>query len=220
MDATRDYYAYDPDTGIPLSLTEMNDRLKELFTRPVTWEDPLPAQVPNDSLAYRVRIAFRNGNNKFSINDVNQGPHLLLLKGHLNMALRNDFASRPTPVPWRISSNWGGPLFYGWYNDIFPRKREYALHTSRTQDFNPPLNQSELTLSETDRAGVLRVDVDTETPGFKAFLVRFDNGEWKENPSSSFTWPLHEGPNTLRVRILNTAGVPGPESVATVVMNN
>ncbi|MHB9028031.1 MAG: hypothetical protein ACYC9O_04640 [Candidatus Latescibacterota bacterium] len=220
MDATRDYYAYDPETGIPLSLTEMNDRLKELFSRPVTWEDPLQAQVFSDSLVYKARVAFRNGPNKFPIDAVNQAPHLLFMKGHLNMVLRNDFASRPTPVPWRISSNWGGLLFYGWYNDIFPRKREYALHTSRLQDFNPPLNQSELTVSETNRADALRIDVDTETPGFKAFMVRFDNGEWKENPASSFEWPLHEGPNTLRVRTVNTAGVPGPESVVNVVMNN
>jgi hypothetical protein len=219
MDATRDYYIYDPDTGIPMNLIEINDRLREIMPRPVTWEDPLRAQIPSDSLAYRVRVAYREGDNKFSIRDVTQGPELLLMKGHLNMALRNDFASRPTPVPWRISSNWGGPLFYGYYNDTFPRKREYALHTDRRQDFNPPLNQSELTVSGTDRPDVLRVDVDTETPGFQTFLVQSDNGEWKENPSPSFEWPLHEGLNTLRVRVRNTAGVLGPESHVSVVMN-
>ena len=97
-------------------------------------------------------------------------------KGHLSQVLRNDFASRSTPVPWRLSSNWGGPLFYGYFAEKFPPKREYALHTDRWQDFNPPLNQVHLTLSETEAPGVLRVDADTETPFFQTFLSRIDEG--------------------------------------------
>ena len=30
LDATRDFYCYDPETGIPLSMIEMNSRLAEL----------------------------------------------------------------------------------------------------------------------------------------------------------------------------------------------
>jgi hypothetical protein len=219
LDATRDYYIYDPDTGIPMSLIEINDRLKEIFPTPVTWETPLNWLIPDDAIANRVRIAYREGRNKFSVKDVKQGPHLLLYKGHLSQVLRNDFASRPTPVPWRLSSNWGGDLFYGYYSEKFPRKREYALHTERWQDFNPPLNQSEMTLAETETAGVLRVDVDTETPFFRTFLVGLDGGDWRENPGPSFLWTLHEGLNSLRVCVRNSAGVTGPISLATVVMN-
>ncbi|MHB9028030.1 MAG: transglutaminase-like domain-containing protein [Candidatus Latescibacterota bacterium] len=219
MDANKDYYIYDPDTGVPMDLIEINGRLREILTRPVTWEYPLRAQVPNDSLALKVRVAYREGKNKFSVRELSEGPLFLLMKGHPSMVIRNDFASRPTPVPWRTTSHWGGPLFYGYYSDIFPRKREYALHTNRRQDFYPTLNQAELTVSETDRADVLRADVDSETPCFQAFTVQFDNGEWKETPSSSFEWPLHEGLNTLRVRVRNTAGVFGPESYVKVVMN-
>lgn len=220
LDATRDYYIYDPETGIPMSLIEINGRLSEIMPRPVTWEFPLKWLVPDVSLANRVRIAYREGKNKFSVKDEQHGPELLLYKGHLNMALRNDFASRPTPVPWRLSSNWGGPLFYGYFDEKFPPKREYALHTDRWQDFNPPLNQAHLTLSETATPGVLRVDADTETPFFQAFLVQVDSGAWTENPSSSFSWPLHEGLNTLAVRARNTAGVMGPPSVISVVRND
>ncbi len=145
---------------------------------------------------------------------------MLLYKGHLSLVLRNDFASRPTPVPWRLSSNWGGPLFYGYFGEKFPPKREYALHTDRWQDFNPPLNPAHLTLSETETPGNLRVDADTETPFFQTFLVRIDEGDWTENPAMSFTWPLHEGLNTLAVRARNTAGVAGPPSEISVVRND
>jgi hypothetical protein len=220
MDATRDYYIFDPDTGIPMSLVEINERLTKIMPRKANWEFPIRWQIPDDSSAYKVRVAYREGNNKFSIRDVEQGPHLLLFKGQLYTPTRNDFASRPWPVPWRLSSNWGGDLFYGFYNEIFPRKREYRFHTDRRQDFNWPLNQSELTLSEAERPGVLQVDVDTETPCFETFLICFDNGEWRENPAFSFEWTLHEGPNRLRVRVRNSAGVLGPESSVLVVVNN
>jgi len=219
LDATRDYYIYDPDTGVPMSLVEINARLADILPRPATWDTPIKWQVPSDSLAYDVRIAFREGNNAFSIADVAQGPHLLLLKGQLHVSLRNDFASRHTPLPWRISSNWGGNLLYGFYTDTFPRKREYAFHTNRPQDFTPPLNQAELTLTETENPAILRVDADTYTPCFESFVVRIDGGEWYVVDGSSFDWPLHEGLNTLRVRTRNTAGVMGVESLARVVVN-
>ena len=220
LDATRDYYIYDPDTGIPMNLVEINSRLKDIMPRPVDWEHPIRRLVPSDSLAYDVDIAYREGNNRFSITDIHQGPHLLLLKGQLHLPLRNDFASRHTPVPWRISSNWGGPLFYGYYNDIFPRKREYHLHTARSQDFNPPLNRSDITLSETDHPGVIRVDIDTVTPCFDTFIVSVDDSGWMAVEGTSVEWPLHEGMNTLRVKARNTEGVDGPESFAKIVMNN
>ncbi|MCE5249749.1 transglutaminase-like domain-containing protein [bacterium] len=220
LDATRDYYIYDPDTGIPMNLVEINGRLREIAPRPMEWEYPIRWAMPGDSLAYNARIKFREGDNKFSIYDVSQGPHLLFFKGQLHMPLRNDFASRQWPVPWRISSNWGGDLFYGFYNDTFPRKREYQLHTDRPQDFNYPLNQAELTVSETELPAVLRIDADTVTPCFDTFLVNVDGGGWKENRSSAFAWKLHEGLNRLRMKVRNTAGVTGPESFVSVVMNN
>jgi len=220
LDATRDYYIYDPDTGIPMSLIEINERLKEIMPRMANWEYPIRWQIPSDSLAYNVNIAFREGSNVYSIYDISQGPHLLLFKGQLHTPIRNDFASRHVPVPWRLTSNWGGQLFYGYYNDTFPRKREYSLHTERKQDFNYPLNQSELTLSETEEPGVIRVDVDTETPCFEVFVIRIGDSDFLETPSSSFEWRLHEGLNCLRVRARNSAGISGPESFVSVIMNN
>lgn len=217
LDATRDYFIYDPETGIPMSLLEINERLSEIIPRPVTWEFPLKWMIPDASIADKARIAYREGRNKFSVKDEAQGPELLLLKGHLSLVLRNDFAGRPTPVPWRLSSNWGGPLFYGYFAEKFPRKREYGRHTERWQDFAPPLNRTHVTLTETETPGTLRVDADTETPFFRTFLVQIDGGRWAEYSSTSFSWPLHEGLNALAVRAQNSAGVAGPPSTMSVV---
>ena len=219
LDATRDYYIYDPDTGIPLNLVEVSERLAEIMPGPATWEYPIQWRLPDLEMLRAARVAYRQGDNAFSIDDLSGGPEHLMLKGHLQMVLRNDFASRPWPLPWRLSSNWGSDLFYCFYSDVFPRKREYHQHTRRWQDFSPPLNRTELYLSETAEPDVLRVDVDTETPCFDAFLVQIDSAEWREQTDPCLEWKLHEGLNQLRLKARNSAGVCGPESTAEVVMN-
>ncbi len=219
LDATRDYYIYDPNTGIPLSLVEISGRLAEIMPGPATWEYPIQWRLPDLEMLRAARVAYRQGDNAFSIDDLSGGPEHLMLKGHLQMVRRNDFASRPWPLPWRLSSNWGSDLFYCFYSDVFPRKREYPQHTRRWQDFSPPLNQTELFLSETTEPDVLRVDVDTETPCFDAFLVKIDRAEWREQTTPSLEWRLREGLNKLRLKVRNSAGVCGPESHAAVVMN-
>ena len=217
-DATRDYTICDPDTGIPLSLTEISERLKAIVGQEADWEYPIRWQVPDLRETYRVNVAYREGDHRFKVSDADHGPHLLLFKGQLRTPFRNDFASRPQPVPWRVSSNWGGDQLYGYYNDTFPRKREYQHHTDRWQDFNPVLNRCELTLSETGDPGTIKVDVDTETPCFDSFVVQRDEGDVETEAGPSFEWNLHEGLNHLRIRARNTAGVLGPESSVSVMM--
>ena len=220
LDATRDYYAYDPDTGIPLNLVELNERLAEITPAPATWEFPIQHHLPDDALLTAARVAYRQGDSSVSIDNPDEGPSHLILKGHLQMVLRNDFASRPQPLPWRISSNWGSDLFYCYYGDMFPRKREYQRHTRRWQDYNPSLNQAELFPIATPDPSVLRVDIDTETPCFETFLMQLDGDPWSPIPGTSLEWRLHEGPNSLRVKTRNTAGVCGPESLLTVAMHS
>ena len=219
LDATRDYYMYDPATGIPLNLVEISNRLAAVMPRPATWDYPIQWSIPSDSTFYDVDVGYREGDNRFTITDVNQGPHLLRLMGHLQMPLRNDFASRHTPVPWRLSSNWGGDGFYCWYGDMFPRKYEYERHTCRPQDFTPPLNRSEVTVTATDDPGILRVDIDTVTPGFACFEVTADGGDIVEVDGTTTSWRLHEGLNRLTVRARNTMGVTGPPSRVEVAVN-
>jgi len=136
------------------------------------------------------------------------------------MCLRNDFASRHRPVPWRLSSTWGGDQFCSYYQGKFPPKREYDLHTDSRQAFNFSLNQTQLTVSETARGGILEADLDTETPCFREFQIQLDDGAWREIPGRTFRWILHEGRNRLGARVRNTAGVTGPESSVTIMRND
>ncbi len=221
MDATRDYYPYDPETGIPLNVMETHNRMVPLIPRVETIHRPFRLEMKSDSLALKADIAYREGFNKYSIRDINQGPHLLLTHGHFRTPMRNDFMSREAPIPIRQGNTmWGWDGFLNYYDDKFPRRREYQQQTERPQDFYWTLNQSELTLSETEKPGILCVDIDTETPCFETFIIRTGNSKPIETTNTTFKWKLHEGLNHFRVRVRNTAGVLGPESYISVVMNN
>ncbi len=220
LDATLDYYIYDPDSGIPMNLGEISQRLAEIMPGPATWEHPIQWHLPDPALLDRVRIACRQGDNHYTVWDPDNAMGNLLFKGHFQLPLRNDFASRPRPVPWRVSSNWGGDQFYCYYSDTFPRKREYQRHSKRLQDFYPPLNRAELFLGETRQPGVLQVELDSATPGFETFLIQVDGKGWNAHPEPALEWHLHEGLNQLRAKVRNSVGVCGPESSATVVVNN
>lgn len=220
LDATRDYYAYDPETGVPLNILEMHNRLLKLVPRVETWQRPFRFDVKSDSLGLKADIAYREGENNYSIRDIKHAPHLLLTMGHFRSPMRNDFMSNPLPVPVRQGlTAWGWDGFLHYFDKTFPRRREYQRQTERRQDYYWTLNQSELTVTETDQPDILRVDIDTVTPCFKTFLIQADRNEWAEHQSSTFEWHLHEGINTLDIRACNTLDVPGPVSTVTVVMN-
>lgn len=57
--------------------------------------------------------------------------------------------------------------------------------------------------------------MDTVTPNLKAYLVKIDDGEWKES-GDSFTWGLHSGRNTLQARTVNAFGIEGIVSAVAV----
>jgi hypothetical protein len=211
FDATRDYYLCDADSGLPLNLVEISQRLEALLPEPATWEFPVQHWLPHGVLPEQLNVVCPQGDNPYPVFEPQVGSEDLILMGHLQMPSRSDFTSRPHPLPWRVSSNWGSDQFYCWYSDVFPRKREYARHTCRWQDFNPTLNQSQLFLCQHE-VDQVRVEVDTETPWFDCFLVQYDRGEWRQQSEAAWDWLLHPGLNRLRVKTRNRVGVCGPEA--------
>ncbi|NKB71029.1 MAG: hypothetical protein GKR89_28500 [Candidatus Latescibacteria bacterium] len=216
FDATRDYFLCDRESGLPLNLVEISGRLGAVMPHPATWEFPIQHWLPQGVHPEQLRVVSPTGDNPHPVFDPQLGSEDLILMGHLQMPLRSDFTSRPHPLPWRISSNWGSDQFYCWYSDAFPRKREYARHTRRWQDYNPALNQSQLFLHQSQEDGRLQVEVDTETPWFECFVVQQDQGDWQERREPVWDWLLHPGLNSLRVKTRNRMGVCGPEARAEV----
>ena len=133
------------------------------------------------------------------------------------MPMRNYFASRPQPVPWRISSNWGSSEFVTWHSEHFPPKLEYDRTTGRLQDWEPVLNEARVQLIETGSNRQIRVEVETVTPWLETFEASFDGAQWERKPEPVWAWDLHEGVNQLRVRVCNRFGVRGAISEMMVV---
>jgi hypothetical protein len=105
LDATRDYYYFDEDSGTPLNLLEIHNLWAEQMPHPVSWDRPLILET-GEEIAARVPIGIREGNNPFSA--VPDGRHLIAITGYFRIIPRNDFLSHPLPVPIHTgASAWG-----------------------------------------------------------------------------------------------------------------
>ncbi|HUT64040.1 MAG TPA: hypothetical protein VMZ04_08790 [Anaerolineae bacterium] len=218
LDATRDYYYFDLDTGIPMNLLEVHNLLKEQVPRVETWQRPFALEYAGQ-IGPKIRIGMREGNNPFSI--VEDGQHIIEIMGHFRIIPRNDFLSNPLPVPVHTGATmWGWSGFLNYYDEKFPKRYEYQLQTDRALDFYEPLNQAEVFLTETGKKGILKVEVDTFTPGgFDTFLVRINDEEWVEMKEPMWFWPLKGGIHTMEVRTRNVRGVLGPVSCLKITYN-
>jgi hypothetical protein len=78
-----------------------------------------------------------------------------------------------------------------------------------------PLGQAALGL-QTD-GSELRATLQTLTPNFDRFEVRFDGGAWTPS-NAGFAWPLRAGTNRLEARVRNLFGVVGPVATAIVTV--
>ena len=179
-----------------------------------------PPFVPESGakVAAQVRVGVREGKNAFPAAE--DGRHILEMFGHFRIIPRNDFLSHPLPVPVHQGTTmWGWDGFLNYCDEKFPKRWEYQRYSGRALDFYEPLNQAGITLEETAGRGVLKVEIDTFTPGFETLLVRLDGGPWTEQRSPAWTWTLKPGKNTLEVRARNVRGVLGPPSAGGGTLN-
>ena len=210
LDATRDYYYFDPDTGIPLNALEIHNLMTPFVPRVETWQRPfVPESGPE--VAAKVRVGIREGDNPFPAGP--DGRHILEMFGHFRVIPRNDFLSHPLPVPVHTGTTmWGWDGFLNYHDEKFPKRWEYQRYSGRALDFYEPLNQAVVSLEETADRGVLKVDIETFTPGFETFLVRINDGPWIEQRSPVRVWTLKPGRNSLEAQVRNVRGVRGPLS--------
>ncbi|MCD4769211.1 MAG: hypothetical protein K8R35_03475 [Bacteroidales bacterium] len=218
LDATLDYYFFDKNTGIPLNLLDLHNLLAEQMPRTESIDRPFVPEM-GDKLAARIPVGIRKGDNPFPI--VKWGRYHLKQMAHFRIIPRNDFLSNPLPVPVHTGRTmWGWNGFLNYYDEKFPKRREYQNQTDRAIDFYEPLNQSEVFLTETNKSGVLKVEVNTFTPGgFDVFLVRINDGDWVVHKNVVWQWKLKAGMNKIEIRARNVRKVLGPVSCLKVTFN-
>jgi len=59
-----------------------------------------------------------------------------------------------------------------------------------------------------DNYSILKISLKTFTPNISKFLVKIDEGNWQE-VNNSFLWPLKEGKNTIRAKVVDKIGKEG-----------
>ena len=100
---------------------------------------------------------------------------------------------------------------YVWTDPDYPASLLYGNRIADRHNWEWPLNQTHCQLEATETVGVLRVHLDTVTPGFDTFVADIDNAG-KRPVTAGFLWRLHPGQNRLEVRSRNSAGVEGSTS--------
>ncbi|MCK4343956.1 MAG: hypothetical protein KAX05_01625, partial [Bacteroidales bacterium] len=217
LDATRDYYYFDPETGLPLNLLEIHNKLAEELPGVETWQRPFAPETGSE-VVQKIKIGIREGDNPVSI--MIDGYSILRQMGYFRILLRNDFLSYPLPIPIAQGyTMWGWDGYLNHFDEKFPKRTEFQRQSNRFIDFYEPLNQAQIFLSETNQKSILKVEVNTFTPGFETFLVSIDNGEWFAGENATWKWKLKAGMNKIEIRVKTIQGVLGPVSCIQVTYN-
>ena len=208
LDATRDYYWYDPKTQTPLDTGEVHGVLTARLEEVESWQKPYLFHQDLQTLDADLPIAFRDGEYEHSVEE--GALHLLRTFCHFRLVPRLNVFSQPRPLPVSQGTEvWAWNGYLNWADDEVPPLVHFEHHTNRRPDFYPAMNQTEYVV---ERDGdELSVHLATNTPGFSCFLVRCDGHSWRES-DSPFTWSLHDGLNVLEMRARNGMGVEGPVS--------
>ena len=90
-----------------------------------------------------------------------------------------------------------------------------SLQSSRAADFYWSVNQTRIYLVAGEKRLELEVQLETVTPNFAHYLVKIDEGTWRES-QGPLTWKLAPGENGLAVRSVNVFGKMGRVAAARV----
>lgn len=188
VDGNFAWYAVDEKTGVPLSLWELRERQLQVIAG---------KQHPPVRIIQRI-----DGPKRWT--GLNAWPPFL----ELRLIPRSNFLQQKSPLPLNQGMRgWFWTGHHAWSDSEYPASLLYGERISHRQNWEWTLNQAHLTLVA-EETGVLRVFLDTETPGFDTFLAEID-GKAPSPVSSSFHWKLHKGRNQLVIRPRNTAGRSG-----------
>jgi hypothetical protein len=207
LDATRDFYYFDPANCIPMDTLEIHDVLMQRVEGIERWDRPYLFRQDIEEVTKDLPIGFREGNHKMSV--VEGGLFLFRSFSHFRIIPRNNTFSEPGPLPVSQGTEvWAWDGYLNWADEKTPRLLHFNGHSNRRADMYPTLNQTRFHLEQGTEEGQVTVTLETETPCFTGFQIRFDLAEWVPS-DDTFSWALTEGLNTLEVRSVNSTGATG-----------
>ena len=87
--------------------------------------------------------------------------------------------------------------------------------TGRLEELYWPLNRVRITVQPGGGAQ-LNLFLETFTPNFSHFIIRFESGQAVSIQNALFEWQLHPGPNELQIASVNQWGISGRPGILIV----
>ena len=211
-----DYYLYNTETGIPLSIYEMHNAYYKIWgiTKPIDWMTPYSERLVLEKDYSKLPIDYSTTDPRLMLRDVNGVFRMAYdLAESIKIMPRNDYSHSLTPEPLQQGSmEWPWDGYINWYDELSPPKPQYSQYTDRVCDLWPTLNMVRFEAVPDIYCEKVFISMATFTPGFKTMQISVDGGDWKDS-DEHFTWFLHSGKNKLEMRSVNGYGIAGPASV-------
>jgi len=224
IDPGYNYYVYNANTGVPMSLLEYQQSLrkeqdKDLLFEVLPGEKMIPLETRNtrrnDLLQYKIMPSPMNRLRGFE--DFARRHEITCY--FIRWMPRNNFLSRPSPLPLNQGTSvWPWDGYLNWHDDDMINLPQYSNFTARHADAYWTLNTVYFKLFEEPEKDRLCVQLDTETPSIRSLMSRIDYGDWAD-VTETFTWILHSGLNRLEVCSENIMGIKGPVSYVEISMH-
>lgn len=192
IDGNTAWYAVDAESKVPLSLWELRRRQLAAFSK----QQHRPVNV--------VTLA----ETRFQWPGLADWPPFV----ELRLIPRSNFLEQSTPLPLNQGMRgWFWTGHFVWSDREAPARMLYGNRIENRNNFQWTINRAWLHLSAPDSPGIIRVQVDTHTPGFAEFVIT-RNDETTILKDNAFEWTLQSGINTLRVAPRNQSGRMGTAS--------
>jgi len=193
VDGQAAWYFVDKETREPLSLLELRERQVAHFQKqPLrAAEVVVLAKSPYEWKGFGEFPAFA---------ELRMIPHTQFLDGKLIMPLNQGMRG------------WFWTGHHVWTDDKYPASILYPQRITREQDWNFPINQTQLWLEQKEKPGEVSVQLTHNMPSFDHFVVQQDEGADQAIKGNDFTWSLQPGNNRLQARAVNKLGLAGPPS--------
>ncbi len=211
VDANNDEINVDPQTGSPLSMIEVHDRMTKLcYGDKIALYDARPK---SPRFAPDIQIVHGTDTTPFpgqSASETAKGwPHWMKWL-YVHYVPRNNFYTHQFPVPKVQGMTFDYADHYVWVDEQTPMPLHYRHYISRRADLYWTLNQVKYDVSYAE-SGTLRIQMGTVTPNFATYCVSIDGSPWIDT-ARTYIWKLNPGANRIEVRTRNTAGILGPPS--------
>ncbi len=230
LDPNFDTYFADKETGIPLNMLELHQRFleeyypDEIIDRDHWSREAFVKRVESKGKPHSVDCIVGGGAKGGTLQEYEWwkpvvelsaycGGYGFLNAGYFRLLPRNNFLSKPYPVPVNHGRtvHWGWTGYYSWYDQQTPRAQEYTQFTNRPNDLYWNLNEVDFSAALKARDKLL-ITWTTNSPNFDHYESEI-NGTVTTLKADHYLLDLVPGRNYIEIQMVDGMNHKGPESI-------